>query len=166
MKLLRRETVVATPGEYIDITLKGTANKGDDLQKIIKTKVANCRVCALGAAMVSYVRLYDKVKVGAAEVSGTDGYYDYGKDAYKNYEGLIGERPTETLSKLFSTDQLDLIETAFERMRMGSLDSDAGYEDGSPAEAALEFGGEYYDPEVRLKAIMKNIIKNEGTFRP
>ncbi len=107
-----------------------------------------CTVCAIGAACVSAVSLYNKAP--AAE---------------KVHRGEI--KPSKgmrtVLGHFFTRKQLDLIECAFEMKYtydIGGSSWDARYE-------AHTFGQGYrYNDRERLEAIMQNIIDNGGTFRP
>lgn len=66
---------------------------------------------------------------------------------------------TEDLSKYFSDIQLDMVESAFEQREMGWAHS-------YKTRPAKEFGNKYSDSDDRLRAIMQNIIDNNGTFKP
>ena len=125
----------------------------------------SCRVCAIGAACVSAVGLYDK----APEA----------EDDWQSYNNVDENTMRDVLARYFSRDQLGLIECAFERSIGFALGSD------SPrAYLARDFGLAARDriipsavspnnyitnpeaDEAILRAIMQNIIKNDGTFRP
>lgn len=56
------------------------------------------------------------------------------------------------LRRWFTAPQLRLIEGAFE--------------DFGTTQAASAFYAAHEDPEMRMRAIMRNIIKNNGTFKP
>jgi hypothetical protein len=109
----------------------------------------NCGCCALGAIFVSAVERFNGVRVGV----NMDSCRVFGFDDIK--------RP---LRRFFSAEQMKLIEIAFE---VGG-----GYflhKKFKPAElglAARNFGFRYDDPEQRMVAIMRNIIRNDGEFKP
>ena len=119
--------------------------KGGDAQPHIDKIARNCDVCALGAAFLSYVRLYDGVSV----------------------EDVVPDALIEKMKTVFSAEQLMLIEAAFELDarppivgRLGGEHLPAGSRD------AVCFGERFDDPKKRLKAIMENIVANDGVFKP
>jgi hypothetical protein len=64
------------------------------------------------------------------------------------------------LTSYFSPEQIGLIELAFER-------GDGWYPaDTTDDDNAVEFGERYQYNTNRMKAIMQNIINNNGTFVP
>lgn len=139
-------------GYYLDggyEPIRGVGSK-DDAQKYIN-KMAKCRVCALGACLISHVRLFDQVPI---------------RRLGRFYEGefeFASERPTQILAKFFSQEQIDLIEAAFEQTRTHCQSPKT---DDEEIYRAVMFGNKHADAKERLKAIMKNIIANAGTFRP
>lgn len=108
-------------------------------------EIENCHVCALGGCLLSTVKYTNKVKFEDLF------YFTSDSDI------------ADTLSSIFSQNQLYLIEKAFEGSGIF-----VGY-DGNQKESdrAKQF---YYshlaDTNKRLIAIMENIIKNQGRFRP
>ena len=99
-----------------------------------------CMVCALGAAMVSRLRIK-----GAWSLVWRSSWWDRGA-------------VTEELSDCFSHEQMLLIEDAFE--------SGPNEHYSPPATPGELFGARYRSDRGRLKAIMENIIANKGTFAP
>lgn len=102
-----------------------------------------CRVCALGAATLSLLRL-NGVEIPVTLDQTRKIRYD-------------------ELAPLFGQDNLTLIEAAFE--------VDASFADeeviGSDlANAAEAFGSNYDDDEDRLRAIMENCVAHNATFTP
>jgi len=151
LKALDAERYEASPGTYIAVTNMPDALERwrDDyskegsplaLQKFLQTK-AECYVCAIGAAAVSCVRKFDSVTPRA-----------------------FAETSARSLaSDIFSSDQLALMEAAFE--------VEAGYvrDNGGAAllgERAVRFGDRFDEPRERMHAIFSNVVKNKGVFRP
>lgn len=135
---------------------KGGA-KGDDTQKHLK-KLVKCEVCALGACLISHVRLFDEVPLTkVADFGRYDEYYD--KEAGKGSFEFKSDRPVHILKKYFSRHQLNMIEAAFEQNNPFGGDLEE-------LSKAIEFTEGIYEPKDRLKAIMKNIVENDGTFVP
>lgn len=152
---LKAGTYRSSPGTYCEFNTKEVAKMDatKELQKELR-KVTACNVCALGSLFVSDVRKHNNFKAGKAEL----GYYlddAFGSEWINDSidDSVIRER----LSKLFSSEQLALIETAFETNDSFGADEDAAY-------TAIEFGQAFDDPSERMTAIMTNIIRNNGTF--
>lgn len=108
-----------------------------NLKKILQTE--QCTVCAKGALF-------------AADILKRGNYNFNDNNALPLWFSAKESQTTERLKGIFSTKQLDLMEIAFEGY----------YED----EAAYNFFSKYKDNEERLIAILENVIKNEGTFKP
>jgi hypothetical protein len=106
----------------------------------------NCSVCALGACFLAHIGRFDKMpadELRRMAISGT-----------------MLRRPMQIrLSDAFSTEQLNLIETAFERELYGT-DSD------ELQQRALDFGAKYSRKRLRLQGICENIVQNNGRFVP
>jgi hypothetical protein len=97
-----------------------------DLQaQMLSAKPPQCHVCGIGSLFVSMARLGDKVS-----------YFD---------------SALEKLPLIFSDNQIDLIEGAFEGW---------GYRHAG----IRGFYNRYPDPTKRMNAILRNIIRNEGIF--
>lgn len=105
-----------------------------------------CTVCAIGAACLSAVGLYNDAQQLEDETLGI-----YGPDS---------DNMRDVLARWFTRVQLDLIESAFEKDYFG-IDAN-----GDALRRAIKFGERYLGDEERLRAIMGNIIDNDGTFRP
>lgn len=120
---------------------KRTYTGGIDLQTALLKGVPDCQVCGLGAAFCSMARLGDQV-----ELSDADNIHD-------------------TLEPIFGAHQLALIEYAFEGDDAGGTSEDAGMSE-EEMEACVNFHEKYPDDNKRLRAIFKNVIKNDGSFEP
>ena len=126
------------------------------LQEILP-QIDTCSVCALGGIFYSIIAINNKFKVDVIDQE--EGQVNDSLDSYK-----IKKR----IRKLFSNYQMGLIETAFEGEDFlpencvnGKL-SDNKYDELTRAK-------DFYDiitPDKRIIKIMKNIIKNEGKFKP
>lgn len=147
---LKAEKFNAKTGTYVglDEDIDGTK----ELQTELK-KVKQCTVCALGALFLSDVRKNDACK-------GVDVDLGSGNDVDGFASRYIDEhRMRDRLGKLFSRKQMALIECAFELgMDPQGLLKDDEYE------RAARFGEKFDTSRDRLVGIMRNIIKNEGTF--
>lgn len=103
-------------------------------------QIKNCEVCGIGACFLSYVHLFNNTTIG--DLVGPNFYTISSK-----------------LNGIFSMEQLECIENAFEGYRYGSktIKTLAFYERHS---------NERSDRKGLLKQIMLNIIENNGTFIP
>ena len=147
---------VACMGSYVNIY--NTNLDSQSLQKVLPQ--VTCSVCALGAMFVSDVKFNNNFNVGDSTTSKID----------------------NQLSKYFSKGQLALIEIAFERFDTiydddeEELRIENGYyshislkklkitEDD--VSSAIKFYNKFDTSEETLIAIMENIIKNKGKFKP
>ena len=119
------------------------SNKKVELCEIIETN--QCRVCALGGMLAAHVMKVDNFRI--------DG------DCLNSIHRF---EITDQLEDYFSIEQLDLIESAFEVSHMGS----SLPVDSNQINKAIKFGMTKLDTCARIKAIMQNIIDNDGTFVP
>lgn len=152
---LRHERYVATSGTYIgsELLQRIGGPEEDDfgdtcyrnwdspLQALLLKDKGECDVCAKGALFLSAVRKFNSATVG----------------------DMINDDNFKIAEKIFGIKQFDLIEAAFEgwtctKMRNGS--------EGNPVpDWVLEYEDIFPDPHDRLVAILKNIVKNNGTFK-
>jgi hypothetical protein len=115
---------------------------GKQLQKVLP-KMNPCTVCAKGALFLSLVRK---------------------KNSFKLSEDTINSGEVDVFPKLkkhFNQTTIALMECAFEGPHnvYTALNADE--------EKATDAFSERYDDDVkRLKAILKNVIKNRGQFKP
>jgi hypothetical protein len=153
--------ITAEAGVYVRsfdlVNLIEESAKDAQLQNLLP-EVEECNVCALGSMFICGVNIANKLPVKGLttfeeEVSGSDA---------KKY-----------LRRFFTNGQLGLIESAFETGDMLDNYSRVSQHDANLLRAAILFG-QLFDleddyqtgDELRLRAIMENIIVNKGTFRP
>ena len=108
-------------------------------------KVKECKVCAIGSVFYSYVMRHNKYVIDS------DGIY------------CISETDILNTATMFSENQLRLIEAAFEKK-----DFSFGVLSLSKSDTAIAYklkNGLQKDEETLIH-IMKNIIRNKGTFKP
>lgn len=134
-------------------SLPGDLNISDKSVQENFNLIQNCEVCALGCCLLSITKF--KNKLSFSEL--TDEYYN--------------TKTRNLFSSIFSASQIALIEAAFEKRTTCIPWADKV--NGEDAENKVKhiykatwFGKQYEDSTERLKAIMKNIITNKGTFRP
>lgn len=122
----------------VDLSRRPYAEAGEpmDLQSLINTNPEACMVCGIGALFLGFVYRVDQAKV----VDGQE---------FNSQETIHA-----ALHGIFPSHMLKQIEAAFE--------GDGRY--------AITFGNKWFytytKAEDRLIAILKNIIRNDGTFRP
>ncbi len=121
-------------------------------QKVLKTKLkatGPCYVCARGALFVSLVRKENKVDL---------------RDL------VYAKNIDEKLTNLFGRNQWTLMEAYFEGYRLSyQLQNTNALKFGLRKYPDLDtekFYRKYQNAEDRLIAILKNLIKNGGTFNP
>lgn len=157
---------------------------GSQLQSELDGLQPACTVCALGSCFLSYARLFNHVKVG--ECGQLENTYSTTWMFDLNY-GQGRRIFQEIMGKIFSETQLGLIELAFEApdesewfvfnftKRLPSLLRFNEPYDDEPkptgkgwelVKLAHAFGRKYKSGHSRLKAIMENIIANDGKFIP
>ena len=143
---------------------KISAIEGDDAdvrQLYLENKIQQCSCCALGGMFMSCTLYNNNTTLENLGYAGDD------------ISNVLLEETSEKLSnglnKFFSVAQLKLIEQTFEGDHGAVL---SGMDDGTgeivdkftPRSEA--FYTKYKKPKDRLVAIMQNIVKNNGTFKP
>lgn len=139
----------AANGNYVN-TIAEFGENASIRELFLSDKIAACDCCALGAMFMSCT-LYNN-KTTAEQFESETGW---------ELAELVPERGTISngLNTFFSPAQLKLIEAAFE--------GNAGaFHAPETKSAAVEKFYAEYEPEERMIAIMENIIKNNGTFKP
>lgn len=146
-------------GSYIVISNTMTAeDNGVQMQKLLPRILNNkkpCRVCALGACMLSHVKLFNKFKLESDDLDPS--YLAEGE--FSDVE-LGDDKFRGDLVKSMGEINVSLIECAFEQTYHH------GNESIDQSRSAEVFGKQYSDPVIRLRKIMKNLIKNDGEFVP
>lgn len=115
------------------------------LQSYVDEFQQHCEVCMLGAAFLSYTRLYNGVETGVV-YSGEQRLHISGSDM----------RPH--LETVFDIRTLDLMESVFEACVM------TDEEITDELRYAAEFGEDFESPSAAARAIAKNIIDHDGEF--
>lgn len=148
--LVRAQRLQPHPGAVMEAEKKFPL-KGYPLRSFL-TSLKACRVCASGALLFAYVVNHTSIL--------SPGQHPF--NAYcPNWETVnLSEGMYATLAKIFSPLQLRLIEHAFEGLHHEKELR------GKVLIACKEFYRQYPSATLRLKAIMQNIIDNNGTFRP
>lgn len=125
-----------------------------DLQDSLPLVENNCKVCALGACLISKARVLDNVPGDKVFRNGACGAYSY----------IWGQKLVELLKDVFTRNQCVLIETAFEGQPIWRYTK--------VSEKAIQRARDFYlkyntvTAKNRLIAIMKNVRKHKGWFTP
>ena len=142
--------ITVAGGTYFSLVLAQASS--DDARDSISTGISNCVVCALGACFLSHIRVFDEVR--SSEISESPGRRFFA-------DRLL----IESKMPYFSIEQMRLIEAVFEGLEQK-------FRTARPAHLAImafhknttKNGAQ--KTRERLIAIMKNIIKNDGKFKP
>jgi len=172
--LERLDRLNVRTGAYIkldEFDLDKSCNIKDNLSYIEKY----CDVCALGGLFISFVDKFNELKFEDVDsIDGTWSLYLTGIE--------------KQLQLVFDLQQLIMIEWAFERRNNGiyfsyydepeeRIDEAENLEEGEESEFTDDGGLhlKYYQcinfssshsPHVRLREIMENVVRNNGTFIP
>lgn len=141
---IKAKKYVAMPGTYVqsdtlDDLVNEPSEEAFDLQKALLGKAPECNVCGLGAAFCSMARLGDELSLDDADNVHTH------------------------LEPIFGGDQLVLIESAFEG---DDFSGPLGQLSEKELKACQKFFEKRPDDDKRLTSIFRNVIKNNGTFKP
>lgn len=172
---IKLNTYVARSGDYVvlgsklrsKILMPGSdalKNPDESMQKILqKLPKKACNVCAQGAIFLSFIRLENKVTVGETV---------YGEWSYS-------DKIVDTTKSLFTSRQLYLIEQYFELWNAPqdnlSLTTSSSIIGWYQKQAIFKkyFGKTTPDEdfitdndEMRLLAILENMMKHNGLFKP
>jgi hypothetical protein len=153
LSALSRRKIVAQSGAYLGATYVGDKPDIDEglqetdekasLQALLE-KVTPCEVCAKGALFLCTVAMRNKVTVG--EYKEMD-----------NTTGWGGEELAKLLGNTFTPRMLATIENEFEDDRMDYLGP----------EPIMHLSHRFENDDAKkLRVIMRNIIENNGTFKP
>lgn len=128
---------------------------GEDIKSNFK-KIKDCRVCAMGACLMSATKFANKLNF---------------EDVGHSISDLKNEKVQTLFAEIFSPKQLLLIETAFEGNNGGDKVGEEIFEIDSCQYAnekikCDKFHDKYDNPQSRMIGIMENIIKNKGEFKP
>ncbi len=150
IKSLKLKKIRAKTGRFA--SLKHTQPNACDSTNMLEVfESTRCDCCARGAMFVSAVRKFDNVTakdVGTGNVwvgEITDYNFKHIEDGY------------------WDAKQIQMIETAFESEASYVLSDLLSDEEIS---VCKKFKKRYKTPEKRMIGIMRNIIKNKGTFKP
>jgi hypothetical protein len=138
LKQMKLKKIKPSHGVYLDLTGSVPISGDEQVCDVLANK--HCEVCALGGMMVAAVMKADDLKVSQLYLQSENLYAIGGNDC------------SSYLSRFFTHDQLKQIEAAFERW------TECDGQDVKP------FAPEARGAVKRMTLVMKNIIKNNGTF--
>lgn len=118
--------------------------------------IGSCRVCEIGGIILSVTKFRNKLNK---------------EDIGRVSKDLNGRKINSILKGVFTPKQLFLIECAFEgynstadRYACDKMDVENCFSEEEVSKID-DFRAEYYDDADRMIVIMRNIIKNKGTFK-
>lgn len=145
------------PGHFGYMSVGGDLGCDDEeAQLALLTTDQSCRCCALGTLLISGVRCnnsLDPMDIMHPDDRSIKDYFD----------------------DIFDRDNLSLVESAFEQKDHSELysayelkfDQNKNEYISHPLiEKAIKFGNRYSNPTKRVQAILRNMIKNQGIFKP
>jgi hypothetical protein len=138
---LKLKTISPKMGSYIRVSEKSINKYGaESLQTCVLNGKVKCQVCAEGSLLLAYVLYKNKLNVGEF----VDDF-----DIAKRLKGI------------FSKQELDLIEAAFEKKDFAWTSNKL---EKAQIKSAIEFGKGFNRGE-RIKRIMQSIIDNNGKVK-
>lgn len=155
--LANLENLNLATGYYINGFLPRSLQRDDDLQQYVPELVAKCRVCALGACLLSQIRVADNCKANELTCFGLDSPFENSRILAQ------GSEVRAKLLRFFSLRTITLMEMAFEGFR---YDYPVTKISDRAITAVEAWRTKYPDPRKRFGRIMRNIIRNKGHFIP
>jgi hypothetical protein len=160
LKQLKLNKLRITCGYYLtgDVKTPKLLDTSEDAQKYVDLIQKHCDVCAKGAAILSYARLYDNIslaKLGMYPLRGGD-----------NSQTICGgSKNWGDMYKIFGLENINKIEAAFEGYGYWNCN---GNKHPDPREIIKveSYEPAYPKPADRLRAIMINVVRNKGVFKP
>ena len=164
IKHLDSKRIVAQGGTYFAITPAANAEPGVELQGILLADTVPCHACALGGMFYASVVKADQCTLPEPLIEGEE---------IELSHTII----RKNLSKYFSDKQMAFIESAFEESEMNYGQTKASekaviqaskfFSDDKGLAAIRGRGINRYQRQdsYKLRKIMKNVIKNKGTFK-
>lgn len=164
LKQLDSGLLTARKGTYLEFRklrlqmINNLPNNLDKVFNLVSKKGATCDVCGIGSCFIATVRLGDDYE--------TDKIFE--NNPLFTGLSLSSRQMRPYLRKIFTSRQLTLIECAFEQnyRHRDTTDKLSSYVFTQDVLEAVRFGLNYKNDEDRLRAIMYNIITNNGTFKP
>jgi hypothetical protein len=150
---LNAKRFTAAPGVYLHSRSLSEACDANPQAAANRENIGKCSVCALGAVFVAVAERHNHISVRDAIFGSSNMLVDY-------IDNRVG----------FGRGQMRLMECAFERCTLGSgavtrKDAIAAVAFASKAIAASR-AVRQSDAEKIMRAIMRNVIANNGTFKP
>lgn len=151
---VEKDFYIPTEGIYVHYNQNFKTKKEVSLKDVLRKKqVESCTVCALGSCFLSIIKFQNNY------ITKELADHNFTLDITSKEQG----KERQILRTVFTDYQLGLIESAFERT---TTYASRVINDENLIEQTLDFGYQYFDSKERLIAIMKNIIKNQGFFKP
>lgn len=121
-----------------------------------------CTGCALGSLFISCTLFNNNVTISEAETENANGAFGRAIDTEFETKPVFHNG----LDQIFSRKQLELIEYVFEQRGLFDHDTQLAMSTAAKDAWLAKFPARKSHAKARLIAIMKNIIANNGTFKP
>jgi hypothetical protein len=166
---IKAKRYVADSGTWVDPTFSGkwnhdAPNDNASVQQMFASKeIESCSVCALGSMFMSCTNLNNHTTFAQFNCESDD----IGSMIDREDGGF-----SNGLDRFFTKNQLTLIEIYFEKgdgyfsIENDTVDTNSRFYKSIDFNHVYAFYDECDSDQERLTAIMKNIIKNDGTFVP
>ena len=151
---LRIGRLISTPGCYVSLSnFDYSINKGKESFRSIYRDNSNieCSVCAIGAAFIGYVNQYNNATLDDVFNEDSNKYIDILSDVFSRYQLRLMERIYEGRWEDFPEDFEEYISLTEE-------------EQDTLEESCDRYRRKYPDATDRLRAIMLNVVRNNGEF--
>lgn len=142
---LRQKKILPKTGCYLEPLGVPKIVETEPMDKTLNK--IQCEACALGTIFASRVSCFDGLS---------------NEEVGFGWGGVCYDPMFADLEQYFDSQQLHLIEACFE----GCFVSDTNPKTEKEFDLIEKFFDKYQTAESRLIAILKNIINNEGTFKP
>lgn len=130
----------------------------------------SCYACALGATLLSYARINDNFDLSHKyEISDINELIEeeiFGDDVYLIEHAFEKGCGAASFYEADEDDEDGIAEFEWDGSIFVNEDFDYQVHIEEAFPAARKFGNQYVSDDVRLRAIMQNIIDNKGRFKP
>lgn len=167
---LQMEKIVPTQGLYLEgpddseVAIKPST----PIKNVTAWQEPGCSVCAKGALFVSAVKMMNGRKV--KELKDLNWLTDENGQDINKYDAFSVGNDTivDYLGDVFLSDQLNMIEAAFEENNIDDYLADELKRKvrKKTGHHSIYFRQEESDEAERMRLIMENVVKNKGTFKP
>lgn len=159
---LNAETLVSQPGQYVEMRVqevKAEITKDSQIKEVFDS-LPTCKVCVLGACFVSMVRRYNDITINDLNMPET---HQWG--ALDWFGNVIADLRVHQkyLSRLFSDEQMLLIEVAYEGLNNAGF-MDQNQEAGSEITGNILAAHHFHEKRATYSAIHVHEYLCDGEY--